>query len=162
MRILLVEDTVMMAKAVIELLRDQGHEVTWVAGFNDPQKPILIDSDRDEVDLCPGDFELVFLDGDLLDHKEGKDLVPVFNEANLPCFGTSTINEMNDEMIEAGAIGAIGKAVWLLALVHNRVTPEQFAECSDETIAELEAVEADSKSDSDFRKAADALLRKHL
>ena len=162
MKILVVEDTKFMADTAVELLTNMGHEVTCVAGFSDAETPVFNDSDDNDVELVLEDFELVFLDGDLLHHEEGKDVVPAIVKAGVPVVGTSTLPNMNEAMVEAGATGSVPKGTWLLAMVHNRVTPEQFAEFSDATIEALAQVDADSKSSAEFRKAGDEILRKHM
>lgn len=162
MKILVVEDTKMMAKAIIELLENLGHDVSWVIGYNDPSTLACLAEDGSEVMLNATDYDLVFMDGDLEAGALGTELVPGFAEAGVPCFGTSTMPKMNEEMIEVGAVGAAGKATFLLALVHNRVTAEEFAECTDETNEALASVESEAKACDQFRKAGDSLLRKHI
>lgn len=162
MKILVVEDTKMMAKAVIELLENLGHEVSWVIGYNDPSTLKCLSEDGSEVVLNTDDFDLVFMDGDLEGEALGKELVPVFAKANVPCFGMSTMPDMNKEMIEVGAIGAATKPTFYLALVHGLVTAEQFAEYSDETQKTLASVDSESKSSDEFRKAGEDLLRKYM
>lgn len=164
MKVLVVEDTAYMAKAVIGLIEKLGHEVVWVIGFKDPETPVCIDPDGAEVTLYAKDFDLVFMDGDLEDHAEGKDLVPVFAKAGVPCVGTSSTVDMNEAMVEAGAVGYALKVTFFLALVHNCVSPEQFASFTEETAQALASVEAQSRAEDGkaFRQAGEVLIREHM
>lgn len=165
MKILVVEDTAYMAKAVIGLLENLGHEVDWVIGFNDPEALVCLNPEGEEVTLVASDYDLVFMDGDLEGHAEGKDLVPTFAEAGVPCVGTSSTVDMNEDMVKAGAVGYALKVTFFLALVHNRVSPEEFAAFDEATKDALQAVEDLSKSQEDgkeFRKAGEVLIREHM
>ena len=67
-------------------------------------------------------------------------------------------------MVEAGAVGYALKVTFFLALVHNRVSPEQFASFTEETAQALASVEAQSRAEDgkEFRQAGEVLIREHM
>ncbi|MBK9141559.1 MAG: hypothetical protein IPM23_03615 [Candidatus Melainabacteria bacterium] len=162
MRILVVEDTVMMAKSFIEMLESAGHQVDWVIGFTDAENLIAMAADKSELEVEPSRYDLVLMDGDLEGKITGADVVPAFARAGVACFGTSTMPKMNDEMIASGAVYAAAKVTIFFALYHGRVNADELVESGTKTRDRLQAAWTECKDDETLRKAAEQFLLAHV
>ncbi|MBZ0187778.1 MAG: hypothetical protein K8F91_16145 [Candidatus Obscuribacterales bacterium] len=165
MRILVVEDTVMMAKTFIDMLQSAGHQVDWVIGFERVKRvrnPICTAPDGSKLVVDASQYDLVLMDGDLKGKITGDCGVPAFTSKGAVCFGTSTMSEMNDEMIKAGAVHAATKVTIYFALYHGRVKAEDLVACSFETRARLSAAQTECKNNRELRKAAEQFLLEHV
>lgn len=164
MRILIVEDFPAMALAAAEVLEALGHDVDWVIGYIDPENLVCMSEDKSEINLNASDYDLVFMDGELEDNGEGEKLVPGFASVGVPVFGTSTISDLNRKLVEAGCVGAATKVPWFMALVNERITPEQFAAFDDDVQAQLDAVDEECRGENRkaFMEQGESLLQKHM
>ena len=137
MNILIAEDFRPMAKAIMEVLEPLGHTVTMVAGFKDLESLRAVDYDgKSEILLNAKDFDLAFVDGDLFGSFKGPEVVTRLVLAGVPCFGISTIEEMNAEMVANGAAFAGNKAVVFVLLIGGLFTAEAVVS-RDESVAQL-------------------------
>lgn len=116
MNILIIEDSLCMAKPMRDFLQRQGHKVTWVVAVTSFEP--FVGRTREGEDITLSGFDLVIQDGQLAGTPyQGVDIVRALAKKleGTTFLGASTINKMNQEMVEAGAAMAATKPALLLA-----------------------------------------------
>ncbi len=128
MKILLVEDSVSMGKAIKTLLETQGHVVQWIVGLRsvsaDSSNAIGIDEADQDDQVTPQEIDVAFVDGQLAGEFTGPQVVSFLAANSVPCLGISTQPDLNIEMVALGAKLGLKKPVAFVALVAGLLTPE--------------------------------------
>ncbi len=128
MKILLVEDSVSMGKAIKTLLEAQGHVVQWIVGLRsvsaDSNNAIGIDEADEDDQVTPQEIAVAFVDGQLAGEFTGPQVVSLLARNSVPCLGISTQSDLNQEMVALGAQLGLKKPVAFVALVAGLLTPE--------------------------------------
>jgi len=125
-----------MAKAIIALLEEAGHQVTWLIGANSYQpvtdanggfilSGLTPDGQTQEVDCRQ--YQVAFVDGQLEGKLPGSDIVELLVASKVACCGMSTESKMNVEMVTRGAKMAAKKPVVFVALLSRRLSVESIA-----------------------------------
>jgi hypothetical protein len=159
LKILLIEDSVPLARSYEALLTAAGHQVHWYIGARSLEPLVLIAPDKTDAPINASDYDFAFCDGQLEGKLEGSAIVKELKKGNVVCAGISTIGKMNDEMVANGARVGFNKAVGLYGVLSNMVCPVQIMNADNETLSNLPAsVEATMKNDESNRKACDKLI----
>lgn len=118
-RVLIVEDDAHFAHGLHELLVSHGHEVTWFVGLESLEGSLLIgwtvNDASQEVDLST--IEVVFQDHYFPSRSttisDGTLVTRAFRQAHpgIRIFGMSSVGSANASMSQAGAVGAMRKAL---------------------------------------------------
>lgn len=128
MKILLIEDSVSMGKAIKALLETQGHVVQWITGLRsvsaDSSNAIGIDEADQDDQVTPQSIDVAFVDGQLAGQFTGPQVVSFLAANSVPCLGISTQPDLNQEMVTHGAKLGLKKPVAFVALVAGLLTPE--------------------------------------
>lgn len=128
MKILLIEDSVSMGKAIKTLLETQGHVVQWIIGLRsvsaDSSNAIGIDEADQDDQVTPQSIDVAFVDGQLAGQFTGPQVVSFLAANSVPCLGISTQSDLNQEMVTLGAKLGLKKPVAFVALVAGLLTPE--------------------------------------
>ena len=128
MKILLIEDSVSMGKAIKALLETQGHVVQWIVGLRsvsaDSSNAIGIDEAEQDDQVTPQEIDVAFVDGQLAGEFTGPQVVSFLAANSVPCLGISTQSDLNQEMVALGAKLGLKKPVAFVALVAGLLTPE--------------------------------------
>lgn len=128
MKILLIEDSVSMGKAIKALLETQGHVVQWIVGLRsvsaDSSNAIGIDEADQDDQVTPQEIDVAFVDGQLAGKFTGPQVVSFLAANSVPCLGISTQSDLNQEMVALGAKLGLKKPVAFVALVAGLLTPE--------------------------------------
>ena len=128
MKILLIEDSVSMGKAIQTLLAAQGHVVQWIIGLRsvsvDCKNAIGIKEGDEDDQVTPQDIDVAFVDGQLAGDFTGPQVVSFLAHNRVPCLGISTQSDLNQEMVDLGAKLGLKKPVAFVALVAGLLTPE--------------------------------------
>ncbi len=128
MKILLVEDSVSMGKAIKTLLEAQGHVVQWIIGLRtvaeDSSNATGIDEADQDDQVTPQEFDVAFVDGQLAGQFTGPQVVTFLSHNCVPCLGISTQSDLNQEMVDLGAKLGLKKPVAFVALVAGLLNPE--------------------------------------
>ena len=128
--ILVIEDWAPIAKAIKALLEGAGHTVTWLVGASAYQNTdggfILsgLTADGQTVTIDCRQFQLAFVDGQLLGAIQGPELVNLLVHSNVVCLGMSTETRLNNEMMAVGATMAFKKPVVLAGLLSDKLSVE--------------------------------------
>lgn len=128
MKILLVEDSISMGKAIKMLLEKQGHVVQWIVGLrsvsSDTSNAIGIDEADQDDQVTPQEIDVAFVDGQLEGEFTGPQVVSFLAANSVLCLGISTQSDLNQEMVTLGAKLGLKKPVAFVALVAGLLTPE--------------------------------------
>lgn len=128
MKILLIEDSVSMGKAIKALLEAQGHVVQWIVGLRsvsaDSSNATGIDEADEDDQVTPQEIDVAFVDGQLAGEFTGPQVVSFLAANSVPCLGISTQSDLNQEMVALGAKLGLKKPVAFVALVAGLLTPE--------------------------------------
>lgn len=163
MKVLVVEDTLFMAKAFAQLLQEQGHEVTIVIGFKRLSPLVVaIDTKKQPLPIDLDEFDLALCDGELDGEIGGPAAVEVLARAGVACFGTSTNSEMNDSMLAKGAILAFSKPAVVCGLLDGTFVAAQLEQDAPRLLADKQAVQTRLCSDKSLMARGDALLSQFL
>jgi CheY-like chemotaxis protein len=176
MNILIVEDFRPVAKIFTEMFEQLGHKVVWVIGFQDKDVQNLraISPEGDEVKLVADQFDLALVDGELQfgPNKDkdlfvgGPEVVGRLSQAGVTCVAISTMSDINQEMIQAGAVLAGQKIVAVLALVVGKLISIEDLQAPSAAVRQLLSRDLkDFRSDAEFPGLwvqGEELLVKHL
>ena len=162
MRILLVEDCDFMAKAIKAALESNGHQVTWVIGFETNQPLLAIDSDHQPQAINARDFDIAFVDGQLEGKFEGPAIVEALSSRHIKCAGISSTNDLNDLMLAAGATMAMLKVTALGAIVENVLTPDFVQRPPRGIHVALESFGAHIRNNKELRYKLDQLVKPYM
>lgn len=171
MNILIVEDFRAMAKGFSEVLRAQGHQVQCVVGFSDLETLAAVDIDGQKVSLTAESFDFALVDGQLEQFNgqpdspiQGPAVVELLVKAGVKCFGISTENELNGQMLANGAVVALNKAIAFIAFVNDLVTVEQAIASDSVALQRIDDLRANASKDEykPMRRKADEIVARHL
>lgn len=117
LNILIIEDSHALAIALREVLEQQGHSVTWITGVKTLEPFVGSLQDESEVCLQEREFDLVIEDAELKGSAfQGEQIVAHMHHIHVTCVGNSTIAQMNEAMVEQGAVLAAAKPIFLAAV----------------------------------------------
>ena len=159
MRILIVEDCDFMAKAIKAALESNGHQVTWVVGFQSVQPLVAIRSNMQPQPLNARNFDVAFVDGQLEGKLEGPAVVLELTSKHVKCVGISSTVELNAAMLTSGATLAIQKVTSLAAVASDLLTPELVAHPTEGLQLELTALTDRIRQDKEMRGRLDELVK---
>ncbi|MDZ4836319.1 MAG: hypothetical protein SGJ27_21270 [Candidatus Melainabacteria bacterium] len=171
MKILVVEDFRAIAKGFSEVLRAQGHDVQCVIGFSDIDKLEAIDIDDQPVTLTAEAYDFALVDGQLEQFNgqpdnpiEGPAVVSRLVKSGVVCFGISTEQKLNAEMVKNGAKNADTKPVSFFAFVHGVVTVEQVVAGDSLAIQRLQDTHTNINSEAyaDRRHQCDDIIKRNF
>ncbi len=129
MKILLVEDSVSMGKAIKTLLEAQGHVVQWIVGLRrfsstSADQATGINAADEDDQVTAKDIAVAFVDGQLKGQFTGPQVVQYLAQNGVPCLGISTQTDLNQEMVKVGAKLGLKKPVAFVALFAGLLTAE--------------------------------------
>jgi CheY-like chemotaxis protein len=116
MKVLVIEDSLAMGKALSEILIRQGHQVTWLTGVKTLEPLAGTVHGGNDLSLNFDDFDFLIEDGEL--KGSAYQGVEIVNHASalLHCIGFSSQPEFNQKMVNNGAVFGAKKPVLLVAL----------------------------------------------
>lgn len=152
--VLLIEDTPGMGRAFKEVLTNNGHEVTWVTGIKSLKPFTGVTVDGAEVALCNTRLKIALVDGNLgKNHATGAELIRTLTDNKFVSIGTSTVDKLNAEMLERGAMMVARKPMLYAGIMGRHIDLKATLYAPEKAKSGLERFIAD------FNKARLAPLR---
>ncbi len=156
MKILIIEDSLSMAITLSEALERQGHKVTWLTGVLTLKPFVGTTQGGENCTIEPRQFDLLIEDGELKGSPyQGEQIVEFVSALGVACIGNSTIQEINQEMTQKGALLVARKPILLAAAQAGFFQPEQVKSDLSGLAAKLAKVEetAHTREDPQLAKA---------
>jgi hypothetical protein len=101
--VLLFERTKFMGKALQDVLKEDGHRVTWLTGMKSLDHFVGEDLSGSEVVLNPKKFDFAVVAGGLDGKFSGMDIVGNLTGKRIPSLGLGTSTDMTDALKTNGA-----------------------------------------------------------
>lgn len=164
--VLLVEDTPFMGQAFKASLEAQGQKVTWLTRVDKAFPLTGIGADGEKLVVDPRRIKYAFVDGDLGSKSflQGVHVVDMLSKSGVPSFGTSTLPDLNRDMISSGARLAVDKPTILAGLVDKRFSISEAIRNPQMVGMRLDALRADMKAGrlEDLHERTSELLKKFV
>lgn len=163
--VLVIEDTPAMGMAIRDVLKAEGHSVTWVTNVKSLKPLIGTTVEGAEINLARQRFKLALVDGDLgKGVLTGPEIVGTLKGHNIMSIGTSTVESFNIDMLTNGASLAANKAVLFTSLVGKRLDLKAALKAPGAAQQGLDdfAKLIRSPENSQLRKQADEALMRYL
>lgn len=161
MNILIIEDSLCMAKPMRNFLQSQGHQVSWVVAVTSLQP--FTGRTREGALINLSGFDLVIEDGQLEKSPfQGVDIVKGLAPLAVNFLAASTVKTINQEMVDSGALVAATKPALLLALYMGELDLSTVVSNPAAAQAKLNLVQDGMLKDEKFkapRRQLDDILR---
>jgi CheY-like chemotaxis protein len=132
MKVLIVQDFPAIGRLEAQALRDLGHQVTWVTGFKDLENLEGYNPDKSTL-MVGSDFDLAIVDGQIHGptgkvEELGLKVVSQLVRSGIKfVVANSSQDDLNAEMVEAGAHSAINQHVLFICMcVAKLITAEDI------------------------------------
>jgi hypothetical protein len=162
MKILIIEDADFMARGFMAALSEQGHQVDWLVGARSLQPFVGIDNDKQDVQLDPANYDVVFCDGELIGPNMGPAVVRELVSRGICCIGISSTPDLNKQMTDNGAVAAFLKVSAFAAVVEKVLTMESARQPSPALCDAVNAFDQRIREDKDLRRKLDGIIQSFL
>ncbi len=164
--VLVIEDSPAMGLALSDVLKGNGHKVTWIKGVKSLNPLTGISAEGKDIALTGSKrFQIALVDGDLGKNAlTGPEIVGTLKQHRIMSIGTSTVSDFNTAMVANGAEIAANKAVVLSSLVGKKLDLKAALKVPEAAQASLDAFGGALRlpENQAIRKAADAVLMKYM
>ncbi|HEY9772914.1 MAG TPA: hypothetical protein V6C81_03790 [Planktothrix sp.] len=159
--VLLFERTKFMGKALEDVLKENGHNVTWLSGMKNLDQFVGQDLAGSEVALDPKKFDFAVVAGGLDGKFSGMDIVGNLTTRRIPSLGLGTSSDMTDALKVNGAI-ASNKAVGFQSLLDKSFNLRGAMRTPQTYQAHLDDLATKINVDPSLRSEAEARLMKAM
>lgn len=163
MKLLLVEDDKAFGSAFKAFLTGQGHQVTWLRSVESLDPFTGLDGSGVKVVVNVTDNQLALVDGQLEKSAfQGPAVAAQLSAQGVKVLGVSTVGNLNEEMVNLGAIAAANKAVAFIALFSGKLSVDDTVNGVVDAKEFLQGFAAEVRNNAELRRGADEFLRPYL